>query len=418
MGLTILDLRPGAGFGPFTLGMPMCEALVVCEQPNSQFGTAHIKYCEEHPMGRDIVIAFPKKGFHLCFDPRSQRLRLMEVFDLTRLQLRYAASVLGGPSVAATFVRVYAALGPTFPGQFDSARNIYTLLYPGLAVAFPIPAQFATSCLKPQAELPLELPDGTTPVATRVRLFAGSPARVGANSSTSTAAAQWLKAQPPPLPPGSIYMEEVHARLAEGLHFTAGGQRLFFGSSPQDVWAELGRPCTICFKQVDTMLIHSGGADACVRAPVAGADYVYKYTTRGMDVLFDARTHRVKKMVLHSNCVGHADFNAYVKCNFVLLCPSAATAESMQQQQLEEEEGNGRGASNGSGAVRRITADTTWPHIQEILGDGGRAAIQTRGYSSNPFGPSYVYGFRHVAFEIMKNGHIATMTLFQAPSVL
>ena len=36
---------------------------------------------------QDIVINFPEHGFHLRFEPRSQRLRLIEVYDVTRLQV-------------------------------------------------------------------------------------------------------------------------------------------------------------------------------------------------------------------------------------------------------------------------------------------------------------------------------------------
>lgn len=91
--------------------------------------------------------------------------------------------------------------------------------------------------------------------------------------------------------------------------------------------------------------------------------------------------------------------------------------------------------------------------IKEILGDGGRAAIQTQGSMNNPFGPTFVYGYQNIAFEVrndnkiqfsvieywsfimgpvvviysladldavllanqvMKNGYIATVTLFQS----
>jgi hypothetical protein len=37
-------------------------------------------------------------------------------------------------------------------------------------------------------------------------------------------------------------------------------------------------------------------------------------------VLFDGLTHQVKKFVLHTNPVGHVNFNVYVKCRFVLKC--------------------------------------------------------------------------------------------------
>lgn len=32
------------------------------------------------------------------------------------------------------------------------------------------------------------------------------------------------------------------------------------------------------------------------------------------------QTHKIKKFVLHTNYPGHADFNSYMKCNFVIHC--------------------------------------------------------------------------------------------------
>lgn len=61
-----------------------------------------------------------------------------------------------------------------------------------------------------------------------------------------------------------------------------------------------------------------------------------------------------------------------------------------------------------------VTADSPWSDIQQCMGDGGRATILSRGSGSNPFGPTYVYGYRGVAFEVMKNGYLASATLFLA----
>ena len=47
-----------------------------------------------------------------------------------------------------------------------------------------------------------------------------------------------------------------------------------------------------------------------------------------------------------------------------------------------------------------ITADSTWEDISAVLGDAGRATIH--------------YGYPGVAFEALKNGHLAGLTLFQA----
>ena len=47
---------------------------------------------------------------------------------------------------------------------------------------------------------------------------------------------------------------------------------------------------------------------------------------RGVDVLFDGESHQVKKLVLHSNAPGHADFTAHSKCHFRLQLEPQETA--------------------------------------------------------------------------------------------
>ncbi|XVF17985.1 hypothetical protein REPUB_Repub10bG0172600 [Reevesia pubescens] len=144
--------------------------------------------------------------------------------------------------------------------------------------------------------------------------------------------------------------------------------------------------------QVDQMVIHSA-SDPRPRTTLCG-DYFYNYFTRGLDILFDGQTHKVKKFVLHTNYPGHADFNSYIKCNFVILV--------------------GGSFLDGNNYKNRITPSTKWEQVKEILGDCGRAAIQTQGSTSNPFGSTLVYGYQNAAFEVMKNGCIATVTLFQS----
>ncbi|KAG2608499.1 UPF0183 protein At3g51130-like [Panicum virgatum] len=390
MGAITLDLRPGLFVGPFTLGMPISDAFAQIEHQPNIYDVVHVKYFDEEPLKLDFVISFPDHGFHLRFDPWSQRLRLIEIYDVKRLQLRYATSLIGGPSTLATFAAVYALFGPTFPGIYDKERGIYTLFYPGLSFAFPIPSQYTNLFANGEvADLPLEFPDGTTPVTCRVSIFDSSTdSKVGVGSLMDKAAV-------PALPAGSLYMEEVHAKLGEELWFTIGGQHIPFGASPQDVWTDLGRPCGIHQKQVDQMVIHSA-SDPRPRTTLCG-DYFYNYFSRGIDILFDGQTHRIKKFVLHTNFPGHSDFNSYKKCNFVIY---DAEVEGTYQP--------------GNVSKNCITPRTKWEQVKEILGDCGRAAIQTQGLMNNPFGSTFVYGYQNIAFEVMKNGYIATVTLFQS----
>ncbi|CAN7012873.1 unnamed protein product [Brassica rapa subsp. trilocularis] len=377
MGATVFDLRPGVGIGPFSIGMPICDAFAQIEQQPNIYDVVHVKYHDEDPLKLDIVISFPDHGFHLRFDPWSQRLRLVEIYDVKRLQMRYATSMIGGPSTMATFVAVYALFGPTFPGIYDKERGVYSLFYPGLSFQFPIPNQYTDCCHDGEAALPLEFPDGTTPVTCRVSIYDNSSdKKVGVGKLMDRASVR-------PLPPGSLYMEEVHVKLGKELYFTVGGQHMPFGASPQDVWTDLGRPCGIHPKQVDQMVIHSA-SDPRPKTTLCG-DYFYNYFTRGMDILFDGETHRAKKFVLHTNYPGHADFNSYIKCNFVI---------SVGESEAEANRGG-----------NKITPRTNWEQVKEILGECGPAAIQTQGSTSNPFGSTYVLGIG-ILFVINIKGNI------------
>jgi len=190
----------------------------------------------------DIILNFPESGMHLRFEPVSQRLRLIEVYDLSRMQIRYAQSLVGGASNAATFVRIYDLFGPTFPGELDTHSAKYTLHYPGLSFVFPLPREHASQLW--EAELPLEFPDGTTPVATRICIYSGTLGKLMALQTV----------EPPPIKPGSLYFEQVTIALEEGINFEVSRHCINFGCSPQDVWAMLGCPSATYSKAADTMV--------------------------------------------------------------------------------------------------------------------------------------------------------------------
>ncbi|GMH06525.1 hypothetical protein Nepgr_008365 [Nepenthes gracilis] len=359
MGAIVLDLRPGLGIGPFTIGMPICEAFAQIEQQPNIYDVVHVKYFDEEPLRLDIVISFPDHGFHLRFDPWSQRLRLIEIYDVKRLQMRYATSLIGGPTTLPTFIAVYQLFGPTFPG-FMTEIEVFILYFipdcPSLFL-FPLSIQIAGMMGKRSCHLS----------------FLMEPLQLLAD----------------------LYMEEIHVKLGEELCFSVGGQHIPFGASPQDVWTELGRPCGIHQKQVDQMVIHSA-SDPRPKTTLCG-DYFYNFFTRGLDILFDGQTHKIKKFVLHTNYPGHPDFNSYIKCNFVIHASDVSGP-----------------FGEVSSAKHCITPSTKWDQVKEILGDCGRPAIQTQDSASNPFGSTFVYGYQNIAFEVMKNGYIATVTLFQS----
>lgn len=61
-----------------------------------------------------------------------------------------------------------------------------------------------------------------------------------------------------------------------------------------------------------------------------------------------------------------------------------------------------------------ITATSKWQEIKEFLNIKTQPAILHRSSSTNsinPFGPTFCYLYEDIIFEIMSNGHIASITL-------
>jgi len=90
------------------------------------------------------------------------------------------------------------------------------------------------------------------------------------------------------------------------------------------------------------MRIHSGD-QAIIGAGCE--DYFYNYFKLGMDILFDMRTHVVKKFIFHTNFPCHNDFNVYNKCNFKLFFASPEDIESSTSDHTSAEESEGNSAS-------------------------------------------------------------------------
>lgn len=453
------------------LNSKICEAIAIVQQHSDTLRQVEIKYDDDEVCGGsdngvmlDIVVNFPSYGFHLLFEPITQLLRAVEVYDVTRIQLRYAMSLIGGTTSSASFVNLYERFGPTYAGEYDKEKGTYALGYPGLLFHFPIPQKYADDCIAKPAELPLEFPDGTTPVASRVCVFGnslddGKSENIAGQHNNKSVGL--LKAMVnASLPSKALkYFEQVRVMLGDGggLMFS-NGARIDFGDSPQDVWTQLGSPGDTFSKPSGTMLLHSdvlGDLDKNSKSP----DYFYNYFMRGIDVLFDGKTHCAKKFILHTNQVGHPEFNVYMKCNFAVEVPydvderrpgtdvnatnhdvsaslsmengvtglfeeisnSGAALESSDDILFHDNEMDLYEENSGNESLQRnlkglITTESTFDDIQKLLGDGGRATIHTQfmsGSSSNPFGSTLIYGFpQRITFEIMKSGRIANLTIF------
>ncbi|KAF8984635.1 hypothetical protein BGZ46_007451 [Entomortierella lignicola] len=326
-----LAIAPGKHLGWFRLGMSLWDVIRLLRDQAALIPVVELKYSEEDPFAADIVLRLVSNGIELLFEPYSQRLKLIHVYDFLRLRLT-----------------------PTFPGGFDVQKNIYTLGYPGLSLVFPIPEKLIFS-YQTSEELPIEFPDGNTPVASHMYIFHGADWLTATPVSASTLARNIQDSGSPGHHGGRVgegrpELERVVARINYGavLQFVGAGQSQkchiqLNVTTPQDLLADLGSPGSIYYKEDDKMQIHSDNSES---SPIQQEDdgilgemedIGYDRTNRpaeGIDILFDGVTHRCKKIILHTNVPGHFDFQSYKRCPFTLHLSSSLTSFDSEYAKL------------------------------------------------------------------------------------
>ena len=177
----------------------------------------------------------------------------------------------------------------------------------------------------------------------------------------------------------------VNAYPSSGISLQSG-DILCFGDSPQDAISILGIPdhITYCTPEIRSVHSHYGNDYQC--------DYFYNYFCRGIDVLFDSRTHQVKKIVLHTNFPSHRKFCLYKRCFFRIHLP-----EDEKDDEFQEE------SSGFSDDSRLISYLSRLPEIEEYLG----ASIEKPHYDdfdeNQIFGDSYYHVSEDMIFEVTSN---------------
>lgn len=158
-------------------------------------------------------------------------------------------------------------------------------------------------------------------------------------------------------------------------------------------------------------------------------DYFFNYFELGFDLLFDGTSHKVKKIILHTNLIGTADFQKYNKCNFVLAVdtsPSSSNPPAVPElSSSKKKKKSGSGSKGGSRlleaedvpSISEIRAHSHWSEIEKRMGPAGAPRKQIRPRRQDPFGPSSVYAYNGVLFEVMPNGCLSTVTLFDAEAL-
>ncbi|XP_002125726.1 phagosome assembly factor 1 [Ciona intestinalis] len=381
----------------FTLGMPIYQAVQIIQRQCRIIKEVHVVYNEKRPFDSDIILNLINDGIRLLFDSENQRLKVIEVYDMNKMKLKYCGAYFSSPQVHPTVQQIDQSFGATHPAQYDEKHHMFVLSFRGITFLFPVEHEaFNGHSLR-------SLPNTSTPVVAKMSIYTG-------NNLSETRA----PSMPPSCYHGNLYSKCTEILLDNGkcsglqMQLVSGGaghamelncstliRRVRFGDTVQDVLTEIGSPCQTFYKLEDKMRIHSASPHKL--SPTQHSDYFYNYFTLGLDILFDGNSHRVKKFVLHSNHPGHYNFNIYYRCEFKIDLFS----------------------ENDSFA---IVPSTRWQSVMNALEDHfviGEPVVLNRASSTNttnPFGSTFCYGVQNLIFEIMGNDYIASVTIYQPKS--
>ncbi|XP_013138222.1 PREDICTED: UPF0183 protein CG7083 [Papilio polytes] len=384
-----LEIVPERSLGcdtwEFVLGMHFSQSVAIIQ---SQVGTirgVQVLYSDQNPLSVDLVINMPQDGIRLIFDPVAQRLKIIEIYNMKLVKLRYSGMCFNSPEITPSIEQVEHCFGATHPGLYDSQRHLFALNFRGLSFYFPVDSKFEPGYAHGLGSL--QFPNGGSPVVSRTTIYYGSQHQLSSSSSGRCAA---------PLPelPLSCYRQQLHLRRCDVLRSPAAtlALRLHMYTEGKHHYCEVMLAWYFCIPLDST----------CADNGIPVTDMLqFNYFTLGLDVLFDARTHRVKKFVLHTNYPGHYNFNMYHRCEFELTvqpdkCESNTLVESR-------------------GAVT-ITAYSKWETVSRALRVCERPVVLNRASSTNttnPFGSTFCYGYQDIIFEVMSNNYIASITLYQ-----
>uniref|UniRef100_UPI00358EC140 phagosome assembly factor 1 isoform X2 n=1 Tax=Myxine glutinosa TaxID=7769 RepID=UPI00358EC140 len=375
----------------FSLGMPFAQAVSILQKHCHLVRNVQVLYSEQNPLENDQLLNLTQDGLTLVFDSYSQRLKIIEVYNLSKVKLKYCGVHFNSPTIPPTIEQIDQSFGATHPGVYNAAEQLFHLNFRGLSFSFRLDARLDTP--------KFAIPNGAT--VERMHVYAGN--------ALSDARAPLM---PPNCYGGNVYAEGVDVLCDAygpiGLKFrllTAGCgpvmrvdnklqtfQRcVYLGDHCQDVVSNIGSPHKVFYKSEDKMRIHSALPH---KQTSRCNDYFYNFFTLGVDILFDAISQQAKKFVLHTNYPGHYNFNMYHRCDFRIPLIPRCELDKDKEPFV-------------------ITAYTKWDAVREALGQPtDHPVILNRSSSSNntnPFGSTFCYGFQGMIFEDLWNS--ARMTI-------
>ncbi|RXG70733.1 hypothetical protein Avbf_07036 [Armadillidium vulgare] len=118
--------------------MHFSQAVSVIQHLIGTVKNVQVLYSESAPLGTDLVLNLSNDGIQLYFDPICQNLKVIEVYNMKAVKLKYCGLYFNSLEVLPTIEQIDSSFGATHPALYDIEKQLMILNFPGLSFSFPI----------------------------------------------------------------------------------------------------------------------------------------------------------------------------------------------------------------------------------------------------------------------------------------
>jgi hypothetical protein len=152
--------------------MHFSQAIAIIQSQVGYIKNVQVLYNDTNPLDIDLVLNLPQDGIRLFFDPVSQRLKIIEIYCMKLVKLKYCNLPFNSPEVLPSIEQIEHSFGATHPGVYDSEKELFILNFRGLSFYFPVESKFQSGNTHKLGSL--QFPPGSSPLVSRMTIYYGS----------------------------------------------------------------------------------------------------------------------------------------------------------------------------------------------------------------------------------------------------
>jgi hypothetical protein len=289
----------GVGVDRFRLGMGVTAAVAVLsnDYPRLNFEINFPRV--EKVLNQEVIISVLGWGIRLRFLPVSQKLYMVDYYDISQRRFSIKGSVFGGQDEGAaatvTFDMLHKYLGPTLPGTIIE-DEYFLCNFGGASFLFAVPSEHLKG-MKSHPHLPVTFADGSSAHLVRIFVYPMDLDITSPKTYPDVLAARV-----------TVVLKNESSSSGHLSIFISSGQLVAGGAKGVCGAVELG----MSLQDIISML----GDPAVAGINTGTHSYRYEYPQLGLEFYFSESTHILFQVVLRNNLAHSTDFGRFERCPF------------------------------------------------------------------------------------------------------